>query len=94
MKACKKIEVLPRGELGVEVQFVGQHPDTRPYRRTSTCGAGVAIGDRAGRRRHQRGHHPQQRRFSSAVRTEQADDVAGGCTERDVGHGAASSEMA
>ncbi len=69
-------EILPRGELRIQMQFMREQPDALAKRVVSEC-HGVAEAELAGGRRDQRRQDADERRFACAVRPEQADDVAG-----------------
>jgi hypothetical protein len=78
-------EVLPEGKFGIETRCVADVPDTVPHiEATGGVERSTEHGSGAGRQTVQGRDHPEQRRFTRTVCTEQSDCLAGSDLKVDV----------
>src|SRR5262245_1901462 len=89
----KESEVLPRGQLWIEVQLVRKQPDPRPQSTTKPSRVVVSVANLTGAGGHERGHHADERGLAGAVRAEEAHDLAAPRRECDARHSATASEV-
>ena len=68
--------------------------DPAAKRRPVAAGPALAVAHLPAARRHERGHHPDQRRLAGAVGSEQSDDLAAARRKTDARDGAPSAEVA
>ena len=90
----EEFEVLPGGELGVEVKFVRQEANPFPQFRSGRPGRQVAVTYCSRARRDKRREHANDRGFAGAVRSEKAEDLAARDRQRDLRYGATPAKIA